>query len=311
MTMTYRSHPALILSLGMIVLGGCVLDSEPAGELPSASTGPEATTTQGTQTSTTGPQTASITASSADPSAGDSSTGPGASDSSGSTGPIFDGECPEPVQGVACQAPGNTNSAFAVLIDGRPVGEGIEQTCTLVNQLDDGSTLTLVLQCGNEGTEVELALTTENPHIGRVLAGNGPFELSYSEEPFDEANTSRYLVLRYVDGGTPLVVAVDTPEFEPPASFDPTPLSLSVEPSDCEPDWVGKFDVEIQRAALVAAFDDQIENLFEGNMAYVGSQGSYAVFAQDVDRFHCFGPMGGYNYALWFVRTLAIFFPDG
>ncbi|MEM9463567.1 MAG: hypothetical protein AAGF11_56035 [Myxococcota bacterium] len=294
--MTSPLYSALILSLGMSVLGGCV--SEPAEE-PSS-------------TGSTGPDDPSIAESSTGPGAEGTSTGPDEPDDDTSTGPTVEEECAEPVQGVACQEPGDASSAFSVMIDGQEGFEGeTEQTCTLDDQVDDGTTLTLSLRCGNEGSQVEVALTTENPHIGMVLVGDGALELFYSETFFDEANMARYLVLRHADNGAPLVVAADAPEFEPPAGFDPTPLSLSVEPSDCALDWVGKFDVGVQNAALVTSFDGQTAELFGGNMVYLGSQSSYAVFAQDVERLHCIGPMGGFNYALWYVRTLAISMPEG
>ncbi|MCH9682813.1 MAG: hypothetical protein K0V04_15360 [Deltaproteobacteria bacterium] len=300
-------------ALGLL-LSACVLDSQPAGELPSdgggggtangtdgsASTGPDATGPGASGPGATGP----------------SPTGSGTDavdDSSSSTddptvGNDFD--CPQPVVGVACEPPGTAVSSFSVLINGEESqSEDITEVCIVSDVFDDGQLTRIVMDCGVAVGSVEVRLTTTDPHIGFEFSGPS-VALRYAVGQVDEVNLARHLVLREPGFDRLLVAAIDATEYGFPNNFDLAPLQMDLVPSDCEPTNT-EFDILTQNAAIEASYAGETVHVFDNGMQFAGGFDTYAIFTEDVERIHCWGEDSGYNYAVWFVHAIAIYVPEG
>lgn len=331
MTTTKTSHRRRIttVSLGVIVLGGCILDSESAGQLPPAgSTGPGAgsvTAASGSGSThdpgATGPAATSTPA--ADTSAGssglsddDSGTGPGpgpepdtGGDSAG-TGEA-QGICPDPLVGYACEAPGASSHVFTVLVDGMElIDQEYEQTCSFTGSMTAGDTQTIELSCGPTATPVVVVLTSQAPNVGwqPPVVGTS-LELFYWAQDADPVNIERYVTLRDPVAGLQ-IAGIDDPAPWPPAGFDISPLVLDVAPTEC-PTEDTEFELLMQDAALEVTLGAEQVVVFGNSSATVGLLDSYVVTTNEVERLHCVEPDHSYDYYVWSVGVMIVSVPEG
>ncbi len=294
------------LALGLLSLcAACIVESQPAGELPDDGTTTSDTATMGEES--TGPG-----ASSEDPSISESDTEPSGSDDDTAGDDTTTGDpfaCPQPEEGLACEEPGSSSSSFTVLRDQEELFDfNFMGICEVADIFDDGATFRVIALC--DGGVYEIDLVTEGPHLGgvEIVTPGNDIELFYSAFMEDEVNVARHLAIRDVADDRLLVAAIDASELSMPPDFDLSPVTMELMPTEC-PATSTEFDILKQSAALRAGYDGMSVDLFDQSFDSIGMVNVYSFHTGEVERIHCFGEDGGYNYAVWGVEAMAFFQP--
>lgn len=241
-----------------------------------------------TNTTATGTASTGTTASSAD----DTSTGE----------PVAcETEVP---RGVACMPPGSASVEWVVRVDGIPVsGQEILGMCAVIDVTDDGVTSTVALDCTRFQAEIEVSTT--DPHRVPALFPDQIVELHTTAFVEDEPLEARYLTLRADDL---VLAAFEVSTFDPPASFDFSPVALAVVATDC--DSRPTECVYEQDAALRVDYDGSTALVFPHRDGHVGQLVSYHAITGNLERIQCFPDDCGYNYVEWMVEGVVIRVPE-
>lgn len=260
-------------------------DSEDAG----STTTDDGTGSSMTEPASTDTGSTSTTASSAD----DTSTGE----------PVAcDAEVP---RGVACMPPGSASVEWVVRVDGTPVsGQELLEMCAVTDVTDDGVTATVALDCTRFQAEIEVSTT--DPHRVPELLPDQLVELHTTAFLEDEPLEARYLTLRADDL---VLAAFEVSAFDPPASFDFSPVALAVLATDC--DSRPTECVYEQDAALSVDYDGSNALVFPYHDGQVGQMVSYQVIAGNLERIQCFPDDCGYDHVEWMVQGVVIRGPEG
>jgi hypothetical protein len=273
----------LAVALPLLVLA-CTPDKSDTATDTSTDSTTGSSTDQPTSTGSTTDQPTSTTGSTTDPG---TTTGE----------PVC---APGPAAGdLDCVPPAGTVASWQFLVDDVSV-EAFDESCTIDEVTDDGSTQTFALTCA--GSSAALALTTSSPHVALALDGMDVIQIEFATEPDGEVLASNFMLRDETD----LLLAAGLDRWVTiPVTLDA--LNIGLRSTNCDGflDEFGCF--VIQRAAVEVTIGDQSVAVLGGN---AGAVGEFQILVNDSTSDVClFDDQCGFNYSPF--STSALFLRPG
>ncbi len=221
------------------------------------------------------------------------------------------GEFPPP-EAIECQAPGDTELEFSLIIDETAPELGLEfeldEMCVATSVTDDGVVSVLQLGCPSGVVEIEVTAT---PHQPIDITEGSEIALYYWAREQKKPVPKRRLTLRRGAGGPLAFAILDDSDVPDPVQFDASPLGLALPPTTCEPTFFNKFGLYLQAAALQVDHEGETVDIFEGGDASIGTQTPYRVLTDTLDRLYCEpDDSPGANYSDWYIRAMIFQLPE-